>query len=321
MTVFIPFLLTLAAGQAGGDITPPSQATPREILADMRWLEGAWRGEFAGSPFEAIYSSPEGDAILSLSKEFHGNEPGFIEFEKFQIEDGKVVLTPYPDGEKSDSFPLLRYDASAKSAVFENLAHDFPTRIAYRLLSPETLVISVSGEVKGELREFIATLAKVSPMKEEKRYTEAESHKKYAIDIFNAIWPLLEKPNRTEDENEKMIQMAYASTFHWREAGTAINQTRGEWMISRVNTVLGRGEAAWHHATRSHAICRENGFGDFDLAYAYEAMARAAALKGDKKGFEENYLLAEQAGEKILEKEDKDLFNNDLSSEPWFGMK
>jgi lipopolysaccharide biosynthesis protein len=158
-------------------------------------------------------------------------------------------------------------------------------------------------------------------MTDEKSYTENESHRKFAVDIFNAIWRLLQKNDRTADDDEAMLQMAHASCYHWSKVGAAINQARGEWMISHVNTILKRSEAALHHARRSLTICEKNAFGDFDIAYAYEALARAYALNRDRVNFAKFRALAEGAGAQIKEKEDRNLFSSDLAGEPWFGMK
>jgi hypothetical protein len=136
--------------------------TPLEILSDMRWLEGAWRGDFEGTPFEAIYSGPDGGAIISVSKEYHQGKRCFFEFEKFLVEGDTIVMTPYPNGEKSDSFPLKSYDINLKQAIFENKAHDFPTTFSYRRLSSDTLLIVVSGIENGKLRELTARLTRIS---------------------------------------------------------------------------------------------------------------------------------------------------------------
>jgi len=40
-------------------------------------------------------------------------------------------------------------------------------------------------------------------------------------------------------------------------------------------------EPALCHAKRYLEICEESNIGDFDLAYAYEAMARAYAVAGE----------------------------------------
>jgi hypothetical protein len=158
-------------------------------------------------------------------------------------------------------------------------------------------------------------------MADDSKFTELECHRKFAASIFNDIWRLLGQPSRTSDEDEEMLAASYASCYHWRKVGTSLNQARGEWMISHVNVILGRGQAALHHAKRSLTICLENSYGDFDLAYAYEGLARAQAAAGDKKGFAANLKLASEAGEKIAGKEDRELFLNDLTSGPWFSMR
>ena len=72
-----------------------------------------------------------------------------------------------------------------------------------------------------------------------------------------------------------MLDAPHASRFHWGEVGTAVNLARGEWQVSHVYAVLNRAEPALYHARRCLAICEANAIGDFDLAYAYEAIARA----------------------------------------------
>jgi hypothetical protein len=158
-------------------------------------------------------------------------------------------------------------------------------------------------------------------MTDQPHLSEMEFNKKYAVELFNQTWALLQKPDRTEDDSEKMLQSAHASCYHWRQVGTALNQARGEWMISHVNIILGRKEASWHHAQQTLRLCQENGFGDFDLAFAYEAMARAAAMTGNTEALKKYLGLATDAGEKILAAEDKTLFQGDLEAGPWFGMR
>jgi hypothetical protein len=89
-----------------------------------------------------------------------------------------------------------------------------------------------------------------------------------------------------------MIHMAHASCFHWSRAGTELNVARGEWQVSRVYAVLRRGEPALWHAQRCLALCEENGFADWDLAFAHEAMARAHAVLGDAAERDRHLALA-----------------------------
>ena len=73
---------------------------------------------------------------------------------------GTVTLTPWPFGKKSVSFPLKRYDAATRTAVFENLAHDFPQTFAYRLAAANRLQIRLTGEMRGATRSFTIDLTR-----------------------------------------------------------------------------------------------------------------------------------------------------------------
>ena len=113
-----------------------------------------------------------------------------------------------------------------------------------------------------------------------------------------------------------MLHCAHASAYHWRMVGTAENFARSQWQVSRVCTVLGRGEPALHHAQRCLAICEENGIGDWDLAFAYEALARASATAGDRASAQSWAERAYTAAEDIAEQDDRELLLGDLATIP-----
>ena len=151
--------------------------------------------------------------------------------------------------------------------------------------------------------------------------TEADWHKRFAVSYFNATWDLLDKTERTHEEDLKMIRLAQASRCHWGEVGIPLNFERGDWQISRVYAVLGRGEPALIYAKECLRVCEENGVGGFDIAFAYEAMARAYAALGDKDNFSLHYAKATEFGEKIEDAGDREYFFTDLQGGAWFGMR
>ncbi len=151
--------------------------------------------------------------------------------------------------------------------------------------------------------------------------TEKDFNNKYAAGLNNLVWSLLEKEDRTEGENASMISSAHASLYHWSRIGTDINLQRGQWLISHVYAVLNMPESALYHADRCLKITVQNNLKDFDLAYAYEAMARAYAVSKNRNEALKYMGLAEQAGNSIEKQEDKDLFFSDFNAEPWYGIK
>ncbi|MGY1809720.1 MerR family transcriptional regulator [Blastococcus sp. SYSU D00669] len=142
----------------------------------------------------------------------------------------------------------------------------------------------------------------------------APDERRLAADLFNAVWRLLETEDRTPDQDDRMLHMAHASRHHWEQAGTAVHRARGEWQCSRVYAVLGRAEPAVHHARRCLELCSEHALGDFDLAFAHEALARAAAVAGDAEARDRALADARAAAEAITDPEDRALLESDLAS-------
>jgi hypothetical protein len=155
-------------------------------------------------------------------------------------------------------------------------------------------------------------------MSEEERITEQEAHKKFAVNAFNLTWDLMDKEERTPEENDQMVNAAHASRFHWGEIGTPLEFERGEWQISRVYSILNRPEEAQYHAQRCLDICKSNHIGDFDIAFAYESMARAAAIAGQSAEAEKYIQLARESGEGIEKQGDKDYFFGELKTIPGY---
>lgn len=132
--------------------------------------------------------------------------------------------------------------------------------------------------------------------------------------LFNAVWELLEKSDRSRADDDRMLHMAHASRHHWGEIGPPAQLARGEWQCSRVYAVLRRPEPCAHHARRVLDLCTENGLGDWDLAFAHEALARAHAIAGDAAAAR---LEAERAlAVEIADDEDRALVLTDLGTIP-----
>jgi hypothetical protein len=150
-TAMLPALVLLLSSSAAqpdvSRVAPPGLRSSDygPSISDLSWLEGIWRGTIGGREFEAHYTGVEGGQILSASKYTEAGKPAGFEFERFEQRGDTLLLTPFPEGMSSVSFPLTEYDDKSKRAVFENLAHDFPTRISYQRSARDRLTILVSG--------------------------------------------------------------------------------------------------------------------------------------------------------------------------------
>ncbi len=168
------------------------------------------------------------------------------------------------------------------------------------------------------INPLISKATKEKPMKPEEM---KQFHATMAPALFNASWELLEKPDRSRDEESRLINMVHASLFHWRQIGEPVNILRGEWMIAHTYTLLNHKEEALYHAENALIKAQEIGAQDWDLAYAYEAMARAHALNQSREEFTKFYHMAIDAGKLIKEDGDRQQFESDMNDGNWFGMK
>ena len=136
--------------------------------------------------------------------------------------------------------------------------------------------------------------------------------------LFNHTWTLLERTDRTPEQVDEMIHSAHASRYHWGEVPDRepVNLARGEWQCSRVYAVLGRAEPALWHARRCLEINEATGDIDWDIASAYEAMARAYATAGDLGEAAAWKAKAVQALDRIADPDDREVVAGDIATLP-----
>lgn len=157
---------------------------------------------------------------------------------------------------------------------------------------------------------------------ETQKFELEDAHLKFARELNEEAWNLLEKNGRTTAEDARMLCAAYAACYHWLQAGTPVQQQRSEWLAARVQTELKNTEMALYHAQRCLELtaCYQDQMADFDLPFAYECMARANALAGKKA---EAFMFIEKAiqvGELIRDYEDAKIFYDEFQGGSWFGV-
>jgi hypothetical protein len=143
-----------------------------------------------------------------------------------------------------------------------------------------------------------------------------EEERRLAVDLFNRAWTLMELPARTPEQDDELLDTAYASAYHWLQVGTAANRARSQWQLSRVYVVLGRPEPALHHAQRCLAWCEAHPetLEDWDVPYAHEALARAHALAGDTEEAQRHAALARELADGVVGAKDREHLESDLAT-------
>ena len=139
-----------------------------------------------------------------------------------------------------------------------------------------------------------------------------EWHRSQGIECNNSTWEMIEA-ERTPENDEELLRRAYASTYHWARAVRRMpaNEARGAWLLAKVQLLVGQPELSLRYADRCMTICQEHGLADFDLAYAYEARARALKALGDDEAAGQAWEMAKSVP--IADAEDRAILDADLA--------
>ncbi|QVK17901.1 hypothetical protein KHQ81_13875 [Mycoplasmatota bacterium] len=139
-------------------------------------------------------------------------------------------------------------------------------------------------------------------------------HLEMATSNFNKTWDYIDQESRTDQDNINMVHHAHASRYHWGIIGQPINLQRGEWQISRVYCLINMGESALFHANECLRLTEEENIKGFDLAFAYEAIARAYKVLKNTDKMNHYKQLGLSVCEFIENKEDKEYTISELNT-------
>jgi len=144
------------------------------------------------------------------------------------------------------------------------------------------------------------------------------AHRTFSAECFNRAWDLMEKSERTAQEDEEMIRLSLASLWHWsqRPDCTSTHEAIGTWQTARIYALLGQADNARRYGHLSLVVSRQEGVAPFYLGYAYEALARAELLAGNRDQMAIYLAEARRAAGQVSEPEDRDQLLDDLNTIP-----
>lgn len=140
----------------------------------------------------------------------------------------------------------------------------------------------------------------------------AQAHRYFAAHCFNRTWELIDKPDRTPEDDEMMLHGSIASLWHWKNCEHCSDTilSVGYWQISRVYTLLKRPAGALVHAETCLRLSEH--LPPFYLGYAHEALARATQLAGDEPRTRHHRHLAQLCLPQIIDLEERQALAADL---------
>ena len=134
--------------------------------------------------------------------------------------------------------------------------------------------------------------------------------------LFNAAWQLIDKAERTADEDTEMLLAAAASRWHWGQIGGPAEIATGDWQVGHVAALLGFADVALHFAKRNLTTAEAEGWDGWRLASAHEGMARAYAAGGEVLLRDQHASEAQAALDREPEPEERDVIAAQLATVP-----
>lgn len=143
---------------------------------------------------------------------------------------------------------------------------------------------------------------------------QQKAHQFYSVQCFNLAWELLEKSDRTSEDDQQMILLNQTSLWHWtqRKDRADRNLSIGYWQASRIHSVLGDAQNALKSANSCMRVSQQEPA--FFVGYAFEALARAHALNDDQQEAKKALNEAKALADKVADEESKQMLLSDLDT-------
>ena len=142
------------------------------------------------------------------------------------------------------------------------------------------------------------------------------AHRYFSAQCFNRAWDLIDKPDRIPEEDEEMVRLSMAASWHWTQRPDCTNKNLsiGYWQISRSYALLRQADNARFYAQRCLDVSQGDDIAPFYLGYAYEALARAESVAGERARMKAYISLAQEAAEKVTDMDAHKQLLNDLET-------
>ena len=141
----------------------------------------------------------------------------------------------------------------------------------------------------------------------------AAAHRHFSAACFNGVVKLIDKPNRSPDEDRMMVSMCHASLYHWQQRPDCNSRSLsiGYWQLSRVYALFGQADNARQYAQ----LCLTHSQNEepFYLGYAHEALARAEAITGNRAEVEKHLASARDLAAQVTNVDERGLLEADLA--------
>ncbi len=111
------------------------------------WLAGCWESRTERRTIQEMWMAPAGGFMLGGSRTVAGGVVREFEHLHIRAAGDTLIYTAIPARQQQTEFRAVAPSEGVVS--FENPAHDFPQKITYRRITPDSLVARVEGGGRG----------------------------------------------------------------------------------------------------------------------------------------------------------------------------
>jgi len=138
-------LLTLLAAIGHTPDAPPAEP--------LTWLSGCWRLNRGTTVVDEQWLNPLGGMMLGTSRTVKSGAVQEYEFVVLRTSATGASYEAHPSGQDSATF-TSNTAPTGDEVVFENPAHDFPQKVGYRRINPDSVVAWIEGKMGNSSRKI-----------------------------------------------------------------------------------------------------------------------------------------------------------------------
>ena len=140
--------------------------------------------------------------------------------------------------------------------------------------------------------------------------------RRLASQANNRAWTLAEKPHRSPDEDEEMLQAAHAAMYFWKIVGNPSNHAHAAQLLAHAYALLKIPEPAAHYLNKSLPHFGQGDGAPWEMAFFHAVAANVAFAQGNAAAHATHYAQAQTYAEQITDPETREMFASTLRVVP-----
>jgi len=149
--LFLPFFWVACQNTSSSE---KEEAPTEDFLNDATWLLGDWENHTTSRGLNESWKRLNDSVFVGLGTFMDGEDT--LSSESIHLEQLGNELYYVPIVSNQNQGMPVRFkmkEQSDKHLLFENVNHDFPQNISYTLISPDSMIAKISGNMDGKFHE------------------------------------------------------------------------------------------------------------------------------------------------------------------------